>query len=81
MLVHSYLYYVKGDSIVSDDTWQRWANELAELQRENPFDCNINFYDEEFSDWSGDSGFKLPLQDEKVKKKAMQILNIHREQK
>ena len=79
MLVHSYLYYVKGESIVSDDTWQKWANELAELQRENPFDCNIDFYDKEFSDWSGDSGFKLPLKDPKVIKKAEYIYKISEE--
>ena len=41
MLVHSYLYYRLDKPIISDDTWQKWANELAELQRENPFDCKI----------------------------------------
>jgi len=79
MLVHSRLYYIDDEPIVDDDTWQRWANELAELQRENPFDCNINFFDKEFSDWSGDTGFHLPLHNQKVKKKAMQILKIHKE--
>ena len=81
MLVHSRLYYIDDEPIVDDDTWQRWANELAELQRENPFDCNINFFDKEFSDWSGDSGFKLPLKDPKVIKKAEYIYKISEEKK
>ena len=33
MLVHSYLYYKLDNPIIDDDTWQKWANELAELQR------------------------------------------------
>ena len=50
MLVHSYLYYKLDNPIIDDDTWQKQANELAELQRENPFDCNIKFYDDAFAD-------------------------------
>ena len=79
MLVHSYLYYRLDKPIISDDTWQRWANELAELQRENPFDCKINFYDDAFADWNGDTGFHLPLHDKKVIRKAQQIFNLHEE--
>lgn len=81
MLVHSRLYYIDDEPIIDDDTWQKWANELAELQRENPFDCNIDFFDKEFLDWSGDTGFHLPLHDKNVKKKALQILSIHKEKK
>ena len=81
MLVHSYLYYRLDQPIIDDDTWQKWANELAELQRENPFDCNINFYDDSFKDWNGDTGFHLPLYDVKVSRKAEQILNLHKEEK
>ena len=76
MLVHSFLYYRMDDPIIDDDKWQRWANELAELQNNNPDDCNIDFYDEEFKDWNGDTGFHLPLNDSKVRKKALQIKNI-----
>tara|TARA_R100001510_G_C7593678_1_gene162549 strand:+ start:428 stop:715 length:288 start_codon:yes stop_codon:yes gene_type:complete len=81
MLVHSYLYYKIDSPIVDDDTWQKWANELAELQRKNPDDCQINFYDKEFKDWNGDTGFHLPLNDRNVRMKAQQILNIHNERK
>jgi len=76
MLVHSCLYYEMDESIVSDDKWQQWANELALLQDENPNDCNIDFYDKEFEDWTGASGAFLPLNDPKVRSKAAYILKI-----
>ena len=79
MLVHSYLYYRLDQPIIDDDTWQKWANELAELQRENPDDCNINFYDKHFEAWNGDTGVHLPIYDVKVARKAEQILNIYKE--
>ena len=73
-LVHSYIYYEKDTNIVDDYTWQRWADELAELQDANPQDCKIDFYDKEFEGWNGSSGAFLPLKDPKVIAKAEKIL-------
>ena len=78
MLVHSYIYYEKDDNIVDDFTWQRWADELAELQDKNPDDCNIGFYDKEFENWTGASGAFLPLRDPWVVSKAEKILLYNR---
>lgn len=69
MLTHSYLYYTLGESIVSDDRWQRWADELERIQKEHPEECAIGFYDAEFVDWSGATGMHLP-RDEYVRSKA-----------
>ena len=44
MLIHSCLYYEMDDSIVSDDQWQQWADELEVLQKENPKFMNIDFF-------------------------------------
>ena len=74
MLVHSYIYYEKDDCIVDDFQWQAWADELAQLQNDNPNDCNIGFYDKEFENWTGASGAFLPLRDPKVIDKAEKIL-------
>lgn len=57
MLVHSYLYYVMDHNIVDDGTWQKWADELTELQKEKH---DIGFYDEAFRDWNGSTGMHLP---------------------
>lgn len=59
MLVHSYLYYVKDDPIISDDLWQTWADELTQLQNDNP-KLKIGYYDKEFFDWDGSTGMHLP---------------------
>ena len=77
MLVHSYIYYKKDDSIVDDHKWQEWANELADLQKKNPSECSMGFYDEEFKDWSGDTGNMLPLDDIRVITKAEKILSYY----
>lgn len=70
MLVHSYLYYHLDTPIVNDSTWQRWANELRDLQCE--FGTEFGFYDDAFSDWTGDTGMHLP-RDSWVSGKAMQL--------
>lgn len=75
MLVHSCLYYDMDDSIIDDHTWQRWADELSELQNEYPQHCKIGFFDKEFVGWDGTSGYHLPLRDPWVRNKAAQILS------
>jgi hypothetical protein len=35
-LVHSFLYYVLDESIISDATYDKWCVELVELQRKYP---------------------------------------------
>lgn len=69
-MVHSFLYYHLDTNLVSDDTWQKWADELTELQKE----CKIiGFYDTEFADWDGTTGNHLPI-DDWVQQKAYRLL-------
>ena len=80
MLVHSRIYYILDENIVSDDTWQKWANELRDLQNQYPEYCKIDFFDREFATWNGDSGAFLPLNDPYVVNKTQQVINQwHRE--
>ena len=80
MLVHSRIYYILDENIVSDDTWQKWANELRDLQKQYPEYCKIGFFDKEFSDWNGDTGAMLPLKDPYVVRKTQQVIDQwHRE--
>jgi hypothetical protein len=59
MILHSYIYYHSVDfPIISDEKWQEWANDLVDLQ--SKYDKIIGFYDNEFSDWTGDTGCHLP---------------------
>lgn len=80
MLVHSYIYYVLDDNMVSDDKWQQWANELRDLQKMYPNCCKIEFYDKAFADWNGDTGAMLPLRDPYVIQKATYIYDYWRKE-
>ena len=73
MLVHSYLYYVLDDNVIDDHTWQKWADELTELQKRKKV---IGFYDEAFADWTGATGTHLPF-DPWVIQRA-KILSLHK---
>ena len=56
MLVHSCIYYEMNDNIVSDAVWQKWADELRDLQKEHPLLCKIEHFDEAFARWDGSTG-------------------------
>lgn len=58
MILHSYLYYNLDHPVISDQKWQEWAIDLVDLQ--NKYDKIIGFYDDEFIDWTGDTGCHLP---------------------
>ena len=78
MLIHSCLYYEMDDSIVSDDKWQQWADELEQLQRDYPDLNKIGFYDEEFRDWDGSTGAHLPHRDPWVYGKSLALIKKKR---
>lgn len=59
MFVHCHLYYNLSASLITDDQWQQWANELVVLQRDYP--SNLGFYDEHFADWDGNTGYHLAI--------------------
>jgi len=79
MLVHSCLYYYMSESIITDDTWQEWADELEQLQTKNPKQCNIKFFDKEFKDWTGATGAHLPHTNSWVIAKSEYILKLTKE--
>lgn len=81
MLVHSCAYYELDDQMVDDHTWQRWADELTRLQKDNPNDCKIGFYDEVFSNWDGSSGYHLPHRDPWVLGKTQYLLRMEHERR
>ena len=64
LMVHSYIYYTLGDSVVTDAEWDTWAKQLVEEQAANP--SHTDEYDEYFADWSGETGMHLPALDDVV---------------
>ena len=79
MLLHSHIYYVLNENIVSDEQWQAWAFELAALQNEHPH-VTVKFFEEAFRDWTGaHGGSHLPIGDRRVAYKAARLLQYHRQ--
>ena len=78
MLIHSCLYYELNDSVMSDNEWQRLADELTELQTKYPDECAMNFYDQWFENWDGSTGYHLPLRDPWVYGKAQYMSKLYK---
>lgn len=70
MLIHGCCYYDLNDTLVSDEQWQSWAWELAELQDGLPL---LGFYDDAFRDWDGSTGYHLRY-DADVRRVALRLL-------
>lgn len=76
VLVHSVLYYSMGDSVVPDYQFDNWAKELAGLQKTHPEASERVYYHRDaFADFTGETGFDLPLTDEGAIRAAERILS------
>lgn len=78
MLVHSCIYYLLNDNMITDHEWTARAKKLAALQRKiiaKHGHCEVDWFDDAFKDWDGSSGFHLPLRDPWVLRKAHQLLD------
>lgn len=79
VLVHSCLYYVFNENLISDSTWSAWARELVELQREYPSIAARVDYAKEFQDFDASTGFHLPTRNFEIMAKAQYLLDIRKE--
>lgn len=75
VLVHSYIYYELNDSIVSDDTWIRWARELVQLQQDNPKIASTVIYADQFKGFDGSTGAFFMF-DDKIRSTALKLLEM-----
>jgi hypothetical protein len=57
LMIHAYLYYYQNTSIISDSLYDEMSTRLVDLQAKK---SKIGFYDEEFADWDGSTGYHLP---------------------
>lgn len=75
MIIHSAIYYVFNDNIVSDSKWSQWGRELKDLQEKYPDIASKVIFAEAFKDWDASTGFNLPIHDDWVTKRAIQLMN------
>jgi len=73
VLVHSCIYYELGSSIISDALFDTWCKELVDLSGWIPPRCSDRF-GAAFKDWTGETGYHLPLHDPWVLGKAQYLL-------
>lgn len=80
MMVHSYLYYDLDTNIVSDFTFNKWGQELVQLQRDYPdISANVEYADD-FKDWDASTGFDLP-RTRRIQEIGDRLLSYHEKQK
>lgn len=78
MLVHSAIYYIFNDNIISDFDWSRWGVELAELQKKYPDISSKVKFAEAFKNWDASTGFNLPINDDWVLSRAKQLMILRK---
>ena len=77
ILVHSIIYYRFDSNIVPDYKWAQWSQELVDLQAQYPDIAAKCPLAKEFEDWTGESGFQLPLGDPHYSSVARRLMDYH----
>lgn len=77
VLVHSVIYYVFNDNLISDSKWSEWARELAQLQEAYPDIAEQCIYADAYRNFDGSSGFDLPLGDGWAYARAEELLRYY----
>lgn len=73
--MHSIIYYARGTNIIPDATFDNWSHELVQLQTDHPEDSRaVDYMREEFADFTGDTGFHLPLANVRARGVAKSLL-------
>jgi hypothetical protein len=66
-----------GESILPDATFDSWARELAKLQQDHPeISAQVKYMREAFEDFAGETGYHLPLMDERANAVALELLDL-----
>lgn len=60
LLLHACLYYRWNANIISDDTYDKWSFELADLIDKYPKHFKKSYYYKQFKGFVPDSGYYLP---------------------
>lgn len=59
IMVHSLIYYRLNNNLIDDKTFDKWAYELVDLQKQYPEESKAVELYEDFKDWDGTTGFNL----------------------
>jgi len=70
--LHSHIYYDLGQTVASDEGWDRKALQLAHLQATHGYDAGT-WKNEDFAAFTGDTGYHLPVTDE-IRDQAQKLI-------
>lgn len=76
LLVHSCIYYHFNTNLINDETFDSWARELVQLQKDHPEESKQVEWYSAFKDWEGSTGAYLPYTNGWVIFKAQQLIRI-----
>ncbi|WP_041914902.1 DNA ligase LigA-related protein [Selenomonas ruminantium] len=80
LMLHSYIYYKLGKSIISDAKWDDRARELVRLQKKFPSVAKKVRFAKLYQDFDGSTGFHLAGEvDAAMIRKAHFLLAIEKE--
>lgn len=74
ILVNSCIYYEFGQSIITDQQYDKWGKELVKLNKENPDLARRGEFFDIFQDYDGTTGYHLPLDGNWIRWKANQLI-------
>lgn len=77
VLIHSCIYYVFSESLVTDEQWKQWALELMRLQAEHPDLAGQVVYAAEFQGFDPSTGYHLPIREPDVMNRALHLIRYH----
>ncbi len=79
LLIHSYIYYHRGESLTADSQWDAWAKELVVLQKKYPRISEVVDYYDSFQGFDGSTGFNLKaMTNPEIIRKAEYLLERRR---
>lgn len=75
LLVHCFLYYEKNKNIISDDQYDRFSFDLADLIKKYPDDFKKSGYYHEFRNFDPSTGLGLNYKKPEIINTGLKLLN------
>lgn len=81
ILVHSAIYYKYNQNVISDLQFDKWCNELVDLQQKYPNEASLCVHHDCFKDFDGSSGFDLDYHTPQILNAAHRVMYLHKKMK
>lgn len=79
IILHSVIYYKFNTNIITDETWQKWAYELVQLQKDYKELTKQSVFYMWMKDFDGSTGFHLADNEWGITK-ALHMLKLHKQE-